>query len=124
AILLIVKLLNRSLLKEHLSVADSIGLDCLVEVHNANEITLAVDCGAKIIGINNRNLDDFSVTLKTSEELGQLIPEGIIKVAESGIAAPEDIKRLHAVGFNCFLVGEALMTADDPVSCLKLLRGE
>ncbi|MBU8933165.1 MAG: indole-3-glycerol phosphate synthase TrpC [candidate division Zixibacteria bacterium] len=122
AILLIVRLLTPKLLVEYLNVADTVGLDCLVETHNAEEVNKAVDCGANIIGVNNRNLHDFSISLETSEKLARLIPEDVIKVTESGIATKEDVSRLKEVGFNCFLIGGALMTASDPVAHLRSLR--
>lgn len=123
AILLIVQLLNQSTLQEYLKIADAIGLDCLVEAHDANEVKVAVESGAKIIGINNRNLYDFTVTLETSIQLAKHIPDNIIKVTESGIEKYEDVKHLQSAGFNCFLVGESLMTADDPIAHLKSLKG-
>lgn len=118
AVLLIVRLLTRYDLGEFIKSARTLGLDCLVETHTAPEIEIAVEAGAEIIGVNSRDLSDFSVTLNNAEKLGKLIPEKIIKVAESGISTPEEIQRLRQSGYNCFLVGEALMKSSDPVALL------
>jgi len=123
AVLLIVRLLSTRDLAFLLEVAKELGLDCLVEVHNADEVRSAADCGAEIVGVNNRDLRDFSVRLETSEELAANIPEGMVKVSESGILAHSDIVRLKKCGFSCFLIGEALVTAVDPVAFLKSMRG-
>jgi indole-3-glycerol phosphate synthase len=93
--------------------AQSLGLDCLVEVHDEKELDAALDAGARIIGINNRNLKDFSVDLKTCERLIGRIPEGIIKIAESGIKTANDVRYLKSVGVDGILVGEALMKSKD-----------
>ncbi|HHW02345.1 MAG TPA: indole-3-glycerol phosphate synthase TrpC [Thermoanaerobacterales bacterium] len=93
--------------------ARSLGLDCLVEVHDEKELDAALDSGARIIGINNRNLKDFSVDLKTCERLIGRIPEGIIKIAESGIKTANDVRYLKSVGVDGILVGEALMKSKD-----------
>ena len=122
AVLLIVRLHRASMLTELINTASDLGLDCLVETHEGDEVKMAVDCGADIIGVNNRNLDDFSVSLKTSERLASLIPDSVIRVSESGIGTPDDIVRLRDSGYTRFLVGEALMTADDPVRLLQSLR--
>jgi len=123
AILLIVRLLSPPTLREFIGVARSIGLDCLVETHNREEVQIALDCGADIIGVNNRDLVDFTVNLETAEELAGLIPNSISKVAESGIHTPADIERLRKSGYLTFLIGEALVTSSDPVTLLKSLRG-
>ncbi len=124
AILLIVKLLQCKTLTEFLQLARQIGMDCLVEVHSKEELQVSLDCGAEIVGINNRNLNNFSVNLETSEALAPLIPDRVVKVAESGIFTYADIVRLKSAGYNNFLVGEALVTSNDPVGLLKSLRGE
>ena len=100
------------------------GIDCLVEVHDEDELNVALDSGAEIIGVNNRNLKDFTVTLETSERLAELMPDKIIKVSESGIFGPDEIQRLKSSGYTAFLIGEALVKADDPVALLKLMRSE
>ena len=93
--------------------AQSLGLDCLVEVHDERELDAALDAGARIIGINNRNLKDFSVDLKTCERLIGRIPEGIIKISESGIKTTNDVRYLKSIGVDGILVGETLMKSKD-----------
>lgn len=122
AVLLIVRLLSNESLRTYLKLADEIGLDCLVEVHDENELEIALDAGAGIIGVNNRNLEDFSVTLETSERLGELMPENVVRVAESGIFDANDIVRLQKAGYNNFLIGEALVKAKDPAAFIRSLR--
>lgn len=124
AILLIVSMHSESSLSGLIDCASRLGLDCLVETHDADEVRLALDCGADIIGVNNRNLVDFSVDIETSKRLAPLIPNDIIKVSESGIYTHDDITRLRKSGYSRFLVGEALVKADDPVRLLRSLRKE
>jgi len=123
AILLIVRMLTDVALKEFIETAHNIGLDCLIETHNEDEVKRAVDCGADIIGVNNRDLSNFEVNLETAEKLAKLIPDNVIKVAESGIHSYDDIQRLQKSGYATFLVGESLMSSGDPVTHLKTLRG-
>ena len=122
AVLLIVRLHSIQSLRELLELAEQLGLDCLVETHNEEEVAIALESGATILGVNNRNLSDFSVDLTVSERLASLIPEGIIKVSESGIFEAVDIVRLKISGYTRFLIGEALVRADDPVRLLQTLR--
>ena len=122
AILLIVKMLTRGKLTELLNTAKTVGLDCLVETHDESEIEIAFASGAEIIGVNNRNLSDFSVDINRAVELSALIPEDKIKIAESGIFNKDDITLLKDAGYNNFLIGEALVKADDPVKLLKELQ--
>ena len=122
AVLLIVQLHSIGALREFLSLAEQLGLDCLVETHNEEEVAIALEAGAKIIGVNNRNLSDFSVDLAVSERLAKLIPANIITVSESGIFQADDIIRLRQAGYTRFLIGEALVRADDPVRLLQTLR--
>ena len=122
AVLLIAGLHSVESLSRFISVAREIGLDTLVEAHNEEELETALSAGADIVGVNNRNLTDFSVSLETSERLAARIPDGVIKVAESGIFSAGDIARLRKSGYNCFLIGEALVTADNPTELLKSLR--
>jgi indole-3-glycerol phosphate synthase len=123
AVLLIVRLLPPKVLAEFLELARRLRLDCLVEVHSKEELQTALDCGADIIGVNNRDLRDFTVKLEISEALAPLIPNDVVKVAESGIFTYADVARLKAAGYTNFLVGEALVTADDPVKLLRSLQG-
>jgi indole-3-glycerol phosphate synthase len=98
-------------------------LDVLVEVHDAAELDRALAAGCDMIGVNNRNLHTFHVDLNTSLELVKSIPEGVVKVAESGIDSGADIARLRDAGFNAFLVGESLMRAPNPGEALRVLLG-
>ncbi len=122
AVLLIVRLHSRESLVEMITLAETLGLDCLVEVHDENETKIAVEAGACIIGVNNRNLADFTVDLATSERLAALMPDDVIAVSESGIFEPTDIARLKQAGYTRFLIGEALVKASDPVLLLNTLR--
>jgi len=98
-----------------------LGLEPLVEVHSAEEAKMTLDLPARMIGINNRNLKDFTVDIRNSLELGDLIPDSVVKVSESGIAKAEDMFLLEQNGFNAALVGEALVTAPDPGKKLREL---
>jgi indole-3-glycerol phosphate synthase len=123
AILLIVAILDDGQLKDLLAAAREIELDVLVEAHTQKEVDRAVAAGARIIGVNNRDLRTFVTTLETAERLRPSIPAGAIAVAESGIDAPADIARLEKAGFDVFLIGEALMRAPDPGTKLAALLG-
>jgi indole-3-glycerol phosphate synthase len=122
AVLLIVRLLEPDTLRDFLRQAHSVGLACLVEAHTEDEVRTAVDCGAEIIGVNNRDLDDFTVSLETAERLAPLISSSVVKVAESGIFTPEDIMRLRNAGYDAFLIGEALVKSNNPAELLKSLQ--
>lgn len=122
AILLIAALLTASELKHFREVAAQFKMDALVEVHDEPELERAVESGATIIGVNNRNLADFTVTIGTSEKLAAKIPPGIIRVSESGIHSAADVQRLRRSGFHAFLVGEHLMQAPAPDQALQALR--
>ena len=98
---------------------DELGIDALVEVHSLNELETALECGAKIIGVNNRNLRTFEVSLDVSRELVRSKPDGVLMITESGISTAEEIAELHALGFDGYLVGEALMRSADPGGILK-----
>lgn len=111
AVLLIIAALGRDRTKELLDAAHAFGLDALVEVHDEREVQIAVDIGAEIIGVNNRNLRTFDVSLDNSFNLGPLIPDNLIKVAESGIVDCIDAWKLRDAGFSAVLVGETLVTA-------------
>lgn len=112
-VLLIAAALSDARLRELCDLAGEIGLDVLLEVHNADELARALETPA-IIGINNRNLETFEVSLRTAEELAGHVPSDRLVVAESGIHDRDDVGRLQAAGINAFLVGEALMSAPDP----------
>lgn len=122
AVLLIVELLTRQQLAGFMQTATECGLDALVEVHSEGELEIALDSGAEIIGVNARNLNDFSVTLDTTVRLGKLIPSDKLGVAESGILGVDDIRRLSDSGYSCFLIGEALVKSKDPAALLRELQ--
>lgn len=111
AILLIVAALGKEKTKELLQATHDLGLDALVEVHDEEELQIALDVGAEIVGVNNRDLRNFEVSLDTSFRLGKLMPDSIIKVAESGIADCLDAWKLRDAGFSAILVGESLVRA-------------
>ena len=112
AILLIVSILTKEKLREFLELAAELGLDVLVEIHKAEELEMVLKNNTKIIGINNRNLDALTIDLKTSEHLISLIPQGLLKVIESGIDAPEDLSRYKRLDVDGFLIGTALMRSE------------
>ncbi|HTI34253.1 MAG TPA: indole-3-glycerol phosphate synthase TrpC, partial [Miltoncostaea sp.] len=115
AVLLIVAALERGRMEELMGAASDLGLDVLVEVHDEKEVETAVESGAELIGINNRDLHSLEVDLETTFELLADVPAGTVVVAESGITENEDVERLERAGVDAILVGEALMRADDPV---------
>jgi indole-3-glycerol phosphate synthase len=117
--LLIVALLNDELLTELLELGRELGMEPLVEVHSREELSRARQAGAKIIGVNNRDLRDFKVSLQTSIDLISDIPDGAIAVSESGLQSREDLRRLRWAGFDAFLIGERLMTQPKPGEALK-----
>ncbi len=114
AVLLIVAALERAQLVEYLALADELSLDCLVEVHDEDEIEVALGAGAKIIGINQRNLHDFSIDRSLASSLRHMIPAQVLSVAESGIIEVEQLEKLAHDNFSAVLVGEALVTSGDP----------
>ena len=122
AVLLICSILSQRQLSEYLSLCDELGLSALVEAHDEAEVELAQRAGARIIGVNNRNLKDFSVDAKNSLSLRQRIPEGVLFVSESGVQSVEDVRRLREAGADAVLVGEALMRASDKKKKLTKLR--
>lgn len=123
AVLLICAILDTGTLEEYLKVADSLGLSAIVEAHDEAEVASAVSAGARIIGVNNRNLKDFTVDIHNSIRLRSCAPAGTIFVAESGIRTPEDVEILRQNGVNAVLVGEQLMRAGSPKEELNRLRG-
>lgn len=120
AVLLIVAALDDVSLRDLRKTAeDEFGLDALVEAHTSDELRRALNTGAKIIGINNRNLQTFEVSLRTSERLIEEAPSEIVMISESGLREAEQLRRLHALGFRGFLIGESLMRAIDPETALR-----
>jgi indole-3-glycerol phosphate synthase len=112
ALLLIAAVLDQGQLEELISLSHSLGLGCLVEVHNEGEVEKAVLSGAEIIGINNRDLNTFSVDINTTRRLRPLVPKGKIVVSESGIRSKKDVEKMRKWGADAVLVGETLVTAD------------
>ena len=123
AVLLIVALLELPVLKRYIEICDRLGLSALVEVHDEEEMKIAVDAGARLIGVNNRNLKDFTVDIHNSMRLRKLAPEDAVFVAESGIRTAEDIQELRDGGVNAVLIGETLMRSSDKKKMLDELRG-
>jgi indole-3-glycerol phosphate synthase len=121
AILLIAAILTEREMRDFRELAEHYRMAALVEVHEAEELERAVASGARMIGVNNRNLRTFEVNLQTALRLAEKIPAGTIKVAESGIHSAKDIQRLTAAGYDAFLVGEHLMKSGDPTNALRAL---
>jgi indole-3-glycerol phosphate synthase len=124
AVLLIVAALEDSLLRELIDAATELQLDQLIEVHTQDELDRALNAGATLVGVNNRDLDTFVTTLETAERLAHSFSAAVHAVAESGIADASDIQRLRACGYRSFLIGESLMRADDPGVRLRELLEE
>jgi indole-3-glycerol phosphate synthase len=124
ALLLIVAALDDDTLAGLLRLTEEeLGMDALVEVHTAGELSRALDAGARAVGVNNRDLRTFEVSLETSVELAKHAPAGTLLVSESGLRGAGDVDRLRACGFRAFLVGETLMRAEDPEAALRHLAG-
>lgn len=121
AILLIAAILTEHEMRTFRELAAQWGMAALVEVHDAEELKPALASGAKIIGVNNRNLRTFEVTLRTSLDLADQIPDSVIKVSESGFESREQIRELQDAGYQGFLIGEHLMRSQDPQSALQAL---
>lgn len=113
AVLLICSILSGEQIKEYLGICDELGLSALVETHDEDEVQMALDTGARIIGVNNRNLKDFTVDVGKSRELRGMVPENILFVAESGVSSPGDMDNLRETGVDAVLIGEALMRSQD-----------
>lgn len=123
AVLLICSLLNTETLKNYIEICNSLGLSALVEAHDEKEIESAVSAGARIIGVNNRNLKNFSVDINNSEKLRKKVPDNIVFVAESGIKTADDIKALKKARVDAVLIGETLMKAENKKAMLENLKG-
>jgi indole-3-glycerol phosphate synthase len=123
AVLLIAAILEEKQIRDFRELAGAWGMAALVEVHNQRELKTALDAGADIVGVNNRNLKTFEVTLETSLQLAEEIPAGVLKISESGIHSRADIQRLADAGFRAFLVGEHLLRSASPGAALRALAG-
>ena len=124
AVLLICSVLSEETIGRYIRICDDLGLSALVEAHNEEEIRMAVNVGARIIGVNNRNLKDFTVDTENSRVLRKLVPKDVLFVAESGVKTAQDIHMLREIGVDAVLIGESLMRATDKRAKLKELRGE
>lgn len=122
AVLLICSILTADDIERYIGICDELGMSALVEAHDENEVRTAVKVGARMIGVNNRNLKDFSVDIDNSQRLRELIPNNVLYVSESGVSCNEDIKRLRQIGADAVLIGEALMRAEDKKAKLDELR--
>ena len=122
AVLLICSILEKSRMKEYMAICDELGLSALVETHDEKEVEMALDIGARVIGVNNRNLKDFSVDTDNSKRLRTLIPKEVVFVSESGVKSAEDVKILRQIGADAVLVGETLMRAEDKKAKLEELK--
>ena len=123
AVLLICAILSEEEIRRSLALCDELGLSALVEAHDAAELQAAVRAGARIIGVNNRNLKDFSVDTNNSRRLRALAPEGVLFVSESGIQSADEVRALRESGVDAVLIGESLMRAADKKAMLEHLRG-
>lgn len=124
AVLLICALLDTDTIRSWIKICDSLGLSALVEAHTEEEVKSALDAGARIIGVNNRNLKDFTVDITTCTRLRSLVPDNILFVGESGIKTSEDIDNLRKSGVNGVLIGETLMRSSDKNKMLEVLNGQ
>ncbi len=122
-VLLIAALLDTETIKEYKGICDTLGLSALVEAHDAEEIAHAIAAGARMIGVNNRDLKTFTVDIHNSIRLRGQVPKDILFVAESGIRTAEDIQALREAGVNGVLVGETLMRSENKAEMLRTLRG-
>ncbi len=122
AVLLICSILEKEQVKEYISICDELGLSALTEAHDEDEVRMALDAGARIIGVNNRNLKDFTVDTGNSQRLRELIPKEVLFVSESGVSRAEDVRKLREIGADAVLVGETLMRAENKKKKLAELR--
>jgi len=123
AVLLICAILDKEILAEYISIAHGLGLSALVETHTEDEVAMAISAGARIIGVNNRNLKTFVVDIALSERLRKLVPPEIIFVSESGITQADDINTLRKIGTNTALIGESLMKSGNITAAVTALLG-
>ncbi|MBQ8850020.1 MAG: indole-3-glycerol phosphate synthase TrpC [Clostridia bacterium] len=124
AVLLICSILTEEDIREYIGICDTLGLSALVEAHDEAEVKVAIRAGARMIGVNNRNLKDFSVDTENSAKLRNLIPNEVLFVSESGVKSAEDVAKLRNIGADAVLIGETLMKATDKRAKLAELRGK
>lgn len=123
AVLLICSILSAAQLKEYRALCDELGLSALVEAHDEREVAMALDAGARVLGVNNRNLKDFTVDTENSRRLRATIPRDVVFVSESGVKSAVDVAALHSIGADAVLIGETLMRAPDKTAKLAELKG-
>lgn len=123
AVLLICAILSEKQIKEYIDICDTLGISALVEAHDEEEIQMAINCGARLIGVNNRNLKNFTVDTENSKKLRQMVPKDVVFVSESGIKDANDVKVLREIGADAVLIGETLMRAEDKKAKLAELGG-
>ena len=124
AVLLICSILTPEQIRKYIRICDVLGISVLVEAHDATEVRTAVNSGSRIIGVNNRNLRDFTVDTDNSRKLRELVPDSSLFVSESGVKSAEDVRKLRQIGADAVLIGETLMRASDKRAKLSELRGE
>ena len=122
AVLLICSILSEGQIKEYISICDELGLSALVETHDESEVHMAINADARMIGVNNRNLKDFTVDIENSVRLRKLIPDEVLYISESGVSSNADIRALREIGADAVLVGETLMRAPDKKEKLAELK--
>lgn len=122
AVLLICSILSEKQIEEYIKICDELGISALVEAHDEKEVETAIKCKARIIGVNNRNLKDFSVDTENSIKMRKLVPDDIIFVSESGVKSADDIKAISDTGADAVLIGETLMRATDKKAKLSELK--
>ena len=122
AVLLICSILSEEQIKEYISICDELGLSALVEAHDECEVRMALNAGARMIGVNNRNLKDFSVDTGNSGRFRRLIPRDVLFISESGVSSAEDVRKLCEIGADAVLIGETLMRAENKAAKLAELR--
>lgn len=123
AVLLICAILTEDQIRQYIGICNELGLSALVEAHDEAEVQMAIHAGARIIGVNNRNLKDFTVDTGNSRRLKELVPENVLFVSESGVKTAEDVAKIAQMGADAVLVGETLMRAEDKKEKLNELRG-
>lgn len=123
AVLLICSILSAEQIRDYIGVCDELGLSALVEAHDEKEVQTALSAGARMVGVNNRNLKDFSVDTENSRRLRELVPENVLFVSESGVKGFGDVAKLQELGADAVLIGESLMRAPDKKKKLDELRG-
>ena len=123
AVLLIVAALSEADLRDLIDVAHDVGIETIVETHSVGEVALAADSGARVIGVNNRDLETFITDLSTAEEAAASLPDGVVTIAESGVSDMEGARRMASAGYDAILVGEALVRSPDPAALVGSLKG-